>query len=361
VLSYTPTNAPAFQVEMGNIGQHYYQWRYVPTSATPDDATATTPAGTSTSAATNATGTAGKTVIIGPTGTPGVLSISAVQLGMVSDTTFSLSFKTSVAATTEILYGTASHAYASRQDISTEAAQDHLLNLTGLRPGTKYYFALRATADGTSLERKEDFFSTASATTATSTGPTATAITTGTGSTPTSTATSVSPTKTAHPPTATSTVAPEPTSTATTMISRSARVTVMQATVSASNPVQLDASVMLAENASVAVTLAYDGPSGTASGTTRLTNWTRDPANPTATGTGSPSALALIDKQATLVLTATATIPFTDSTSPPLVVTFTRKITTAEYAAGTTFTSPPLNNARVPGYSMTLTFAVSLG
>jgi hypothetical protein len=28
VLTYTPTNDPAFQVEMGNIGQHYYRWRY---------------------------------------------------------------------------------------------------------------------------------------------------------------------------------------------------------------------------------------------------------------------------------------------------------------------------------------------
>jgi hypothetical protein len=28
VLTFTPTNDPAFQVEMGNIGQHYYQWRY---------------------------------------------------------------------------------------------------------------------------------------------------------------------------------------------------------------------------------------------------------------------------------------------------------------------------------------------
>jgi hypothetical protein len=28
VLTFTPTNAPAFQVEMGNIGRHYYEWRY---------------------------------------------------------------------------------------------------------------------------------------------------------------------------------------------------------------------------------------------------------------------------------------------------------------------------------------------
>lgn len=28
VLTYVPTNPAGFQVEMGNIGQHYYQWRY---------------------------------------------------------------------------------------------------------------------------------------------------------------------------------------------------------------------------------------------------------------------------------------------------------------------------------------------
>ena len=30
VLTYTPTNPAAFQVEMGNVGQHYYNWRYAP-------------------------------------------------------------------------------------------------------------------------------------------------------------------------------------------------------------------------------------------------------------------------------------------------------------------------------------------
>ncbi len=28
VLTFTPSNTPAFQVEMGNVGQHYYKWRY---------------------------------------------------------------------------------------------------------------------------------------------------------------------------------------------------------------------------------------------------------------------------------------------------------------------------------------------
>lgn len=28
ILTYTPANPAAFQVEMGNVGRHYYQWRY---------------------------------------------------------------------------------------------------------------------------------------------------------------------------------------------------------------------------------------------------------------------------------------------------------------------------------------------
>ncbi|NWJ97893.1 MAG: hypothetical protein HXX20_19235 [Chloroflexi bacterium] len=30
VLTFTPTNSSGFQVEMGNVGRHYYQWRYNP-------------------------------------------------------------------------------------------------------------------------------------------------------------------------------------------------------------------------------------------------------------------------------------------------------------------------------------------
>ena len=28
VLTYNPANAPAFRVEMGNVGQHYHLWRH---------------------------------------------------------------------------------------------------------------------------------------------------------------------------------------------------------------------------------------------------------------------------------------------------------------------------------------------
>jgi hypothetical protein len=34
-LTYTPANAPAWQVEMGNVGQHYYLWRYGPAEVPP--------------------------------------------------------------------------------------------------------------------------------------------------------------------------------------------------------------------------------------------------------------------------------------------------------------------------------------
>jgi len=38
-LTYTPSNDPGWRVEMGNVGQHYYQWRYgVPLVASADAA-----------------------------------------------------------------------------------------------------------------------------------------------------------------------------------------------------------------------------------------------------------------------------------------------------------------------------------
>jgi hypothetical protein len=56
VLTYAASNPDGFQVEMGNIGQHYYRWRYlgipegttVPTPGTPTASTATATASTST-------------------------------------------------------------------------------------------------------------------------------------------------------------------------------------------------------------------------------------------------------------------------------------------------------------------------
>ncbi|MCS7294077.1 MAG: thermonuclease family protein, partial [Dehalococcoidia bacterium] len=37
-LTYTPDNPPGWQVEAGNVGQHYYRWRYEQLGRTPQDA-----------------------------------------------------------------------------------------------------------------------------------------------------------------------------------------------------------------------------------------------------------------------------------------------------------------------------------
>ena len=41
-LTYTPANPPGWQVEMGNVGRHYYIWRYgtQPPAVSADDPTA---------------------------------------------------------------------------------------------------------------------------------------------------------------------------------------------------------------------------------------------------------------------------------------------------------------------------------
>jgi uncharacterized protein YkwD len=56
VLTYNPTNESQWQVEMGNIGQHYYSWRY--TGTTPVAGTTITP-GTTTNPNPGSTPTSG--------------------------------------------------------------------------------------------------------------------------------------------------------------------------------------------------------------------------------------------------------------------------------------------------------------
>lgn len=71
VLTYVPTNVPGFQVEMGNIGLHYYDWRYKDAGkpSVTVVATNTTVAGTATRAATGTPATATRTATV--TSTPG--------------------------------------------------------------------------------------------------------------------------------------------------------------------------------------------------------------------------------------------------------------------------------------------------
>jgi Tol biopolymer transport system component len=64
VLTYVPTNVPGFQVEMGNIGLHYYDWRYKDAGKPP--------AGTTTTTATTT-----PPVVTSPTGTPATATTTA--------------------------------------------------------------------------------------------------------------------------------------------------------------------------------------------------------------------------------------------------------------------------------------------
>ncbi len=78
VLTYVPTNVPGFQVEMGNIGLHYYDWRYkdagkptgTPPVATGTAAATTTPPNTSVTPSTTPPGGTGTPTATGTPGSP---------------------------------------------------------------------------------------------------------------------------------------------------------------------------------------------------------------------------------------------------------------------------------------------------
>lgn len=76
VLTYTPNNPAAFKVEFGNIGRHYYTWRYeqpattVATGTPISTTTATTPATTTATTIATATATTTATATATATGTP---------------------------------------------------------------------------------------------------------------------------------------------------------------------------------------------------------------------------------------------------------------------------------------------------
>ena len=87
-LTYTPANAPQWRVEQGNVGQHYYAWRYeqdmaTPTATEPDTtSTATEPAPTATS-----TTAAIPTVTVTATMVPPSNYVYTSKFGLPSDET----------------------------------------------------------------------------------------------------------------------------------------------------------------------------------------------------------------------------------------------------------------------------------
>lgn len=75
VLTYTPTNPTGFEVEMGNIGQHYYRWRYETSSQTPAASSQPTAAGTP-----RTTGTPGTPATVSANGTATPTSTGLIPL-----------------------------------------------------------------------------------------------------------------------------------------------------------------------------------------------------------------------------------------------------------------------------------------
>jgi hypothetical protein len=126
VLTYTATNPQGFQVEFGNIGQHYYQWRYGgnagPTPTTGPTTVPTTP--TTTSTATTA-------------------AISVPEFTNIDDTSVTVVYRTTFPAC-----GTAEYQAEGDSswttDINTfscasaDATTTQSIDLSGLTPGTKY-------------------------------------------------------------------------------------------------------------------------------------------------------------------------------------------------------------------------------
>ncbi|HKP52400.1 MAG TPA: hypothetical protein VJ183_07090 [Chloroflexia bacterium] len=92
-LTYVPSNPTGFQVEMANIGQHYFDWRYRNGGFCPNDPVGTptppVPAGTTTPVATTTAGATGTAVATGTAGTPVATgtTVAATATAVVTSTT----------------------------------------------------------------------------------------------------------------------------------------------------------------------------------------------------------------------------------------------------------------------------------
>ncbi len=147
VLTYTPANPAAFQVEFGNIGSHYYTWRYVTNtgagSTTAPTIPTTAPTGTPTTIATTtatATATTTPTVTATATTTPVAPVLSGVSLSNITSARVTTAYTTNVAAcgTTEVRVK-GDTAWTSNIDgLTCTPGMSFTVTLTSLAPNTQY-------------------------------------------------------------------------------------------------------------------------------------------------------------------------------------------------------------------------------
>ncbi|MDQ6905923.1 MAG: fibronectin type III domain-containing protein [Chloroflexota bacterium] len=125
VLTYTPTNNDPFKVEFGNIGQHYYTWRYQSPQAqiTPTPSATTTP---TTVADTNAP------------------KLSVVAVPVMTPNSFTVTWQTNEPASSELFYGPSANYEQFNDRLKALFTVDHQVVITGLSPGTTYHYRVQS-------------------------------------------------------------------------------------------------------------------------------------------------------------------------------------------------------------------------
>ncbi len=168
VLTYTPTNPDPFKVEFGNIGQHYYTWRYLSpgvfSTPTPAGAAATSTAAalTTSTAAAQATGTAAATGTATTTATA-TATVTATTTTTASATTtadtqppkfkaapvvayatpnsFAITWATDEPASSELVFGEDATNY-NQQNLNLQKvfSVDHQVVIRNLSAGKTYHW-----------------------------------------------------------------------------------------------------------------------------------------------------------------------------------------------------------------------------
>src|SRR5262245_36851994 len=134
-LTFTPTNEPAFQVELANTGLQYYSWRY------PNGGPSPSPSAS-------------------PTAAPVISNLTA---GNVTSTGATITWTTNIPATTELNYGTSTAYGTSVKDSNLATA--HSVIVSGLTANTMYHYqaASTNTTSGARTVSADQTFTTTSA------------------------------------------------------------------------------------------------------------------------------------------------------------------------------------------------------
>ena len=131
VLTYTPTNPAAFQVEFGNIGQHYFTWRYQSpqTLITPTASVTATPSVTTT-----------------PTTVADTIApkLSLVAVPVMTPNSFTVTWQTNEPASSELYWGTSTNYEQFNDHLKSLFTVDHQVVITGLTPGTTYHYRVQS-------------------------------------------------------------------------------------------------------------------------------------------------------------------------------------------------------------------------